>query len=144
MNISECIVLTPKEESTINHWAKGKNFPLRLVQRAQIIQLAAKGLFNHVIAERLNVSRLTVQLWRERFLALRLSGLEKDAPRPGRFPRIHQKKVTAIVNATLHTTPPDATHWSARQYGQSTGSQQEQYLANLETTPSKTSSGQNF
>ena len=30
------------------------------------------------------------------------------------------------------------------QYGQSTGSQQEQYLANLETTQSKTSSGQNF
>ena len=121
MNISECIVLTPKEESTINHWAKGKSFPLRLVQRAQIIQLAAKGLFNHVIAERLNVSRPTVQLWRERFLALRLSGLEKDAPRPGRFPRIHQKKVTAIVNATLHTTPPDATHWSARSMAKAQG-----------------------
>jgi transposase len=40
--------------------------------------------------------------------------LEKDAPRPGRFPKISYKKVTAIVNATLHTTPPNATHWSAR------------------------------
>jgi transposase len=98
-----------------------KSFPLRLVQRAQIIQLAAKGLFNHVIAERLNVSRPTVQLWQERFLALRLSGLEKDAPRPGRFPRIHQKKVTAIVNATLHTTPPHATHWSTRTMAKAQG-----------------------
>jgi transposase len=53
-------------------------------------------------------------LWRERFLALRLAGLEKDAPRPGRKPRINQRKVSAIVEATLHATPPAATHWSTR------------------------------
>lgn len=114
MNIAESIILSSEEETIINRWANGKRFPLRLVQRAQIIQLAAKGVFNHIIAERLNISRPTVQLWRERFLALRLVGLEKDAPRPGRFPKISHKKVMAIVNATLHTTPPNATHWSTR------------------------------
>lgn len=114
MNIADRIILAPKEEITINHWANGKSIPLRLVQRAQIIQLAAQGIYNHDIAQRLDVSRPTVQLWRERFLALRLPGLEKDAPRPGRFPRISQKIVTAVVNATLHTVPPDATHWSTR------------------------------
>ena len=114
MNIAERIILTKQEEATINRWAQGKSFPLRLIQRAQIIQLAANVTFNHDIAEQLNISRPTVQLWRERFLAFRLSGLEKDAPRPGRFPKISQKKVTTIVNATLQTTPPDATHWSAR------------------------------
>lgn len=114
MNISERIILTTEEQSTIDRWAHGKNIPLRLVQRAQIIQLSAHGVFNHDIANRLDISRPTVQLWRERFLALRLSGLEKDAPRPGCFPKISHKKVTDIVNATLHTTPPDATHWSVR------------------------------
>jgi len=114
MNIAERIILTPQEESTIRRWVQGKSYPLRLVQRAQIIQLAAQGVFNHKIAERLNISRPTVQLWRERFLTLRLAGLEKDAPRPGRFPKISHKKITAIVNATLHTTPPNATHWSTR------------------------------
>ena len=114
MNIAEEIIFTSQEEATINRWAHGKSFPLRLIQRAQIIQLAAQGIFNHIIAKRLNISRPTVQLWRERFLAFRLPGLEKDAPRPGRFPKISQKKVTAIVNTTLQTTPPDATHWSAR------------------------------
>ena len=114
MNITERIILTPKEQTTINRWAQGRSFPFRLVQRAQIIQLAAQGVFNHDIAKRLSVSRPTVQLWRERFLALRLPGIEKDAPRPGRIPRICHKKVTAIVNATLHTTPPNATHWSTR------------------------------
>ena len=63
-------------------WAKGKRFPLRLVQRAQIIQMAADGIMNQDIAVKLETSRPTVQLWRDRFLALRLTGLEKDAPRP--------------------------------------------------------------
>jgi transposase len=114
MNIAERIVLTPQEEATINRWAQGKSFSLRLIQRAKIIQLAAQGVFNHDIAKRLDITRPTVQLWRERFLSFRLSGIEKDAPRPGRFPKISQKKVTAVVNATLQTIPPDATHWSAR------------------------------
>jgi len=114
MNIAERIILIPEEQATIDRWSQGKRIPLRLVQRAQIIQLAAQGVYNHDIAKRLNISRPTVQLWRERFLALRLHGLEKDAPRPGRFPKISQKKITAIVNATLHTTPPHATHWSVR------------------------------
>lgn len=114
MNISERIILSPQENATINRWAHGKSIPVRLVQRAQIIQLASQGVFNQAIADELNTSRPTVQLWRDRFLSFRLSGLEKDAPRPGRFPKISQKKVTAIVNATLHTKPFDATHWSTR------------------------------
>lgn len=121
MNISERIKLTPEEDATINRWAKGKSFPLRLVQRAQIIQLSASGVFNHDIAAQLDISRPTVQLWRGRFLSLRLLGLEKDAPRPGRIPRIHHKKVITIVNAALHTTPPDATHWSTRSMAEAQG-----------------------
>ena len=121
MHIAEQIILTPQEETTINRWARGKSFPVRLVQRACIIQLAAQGVFNHEIASRLGVSRPTVQLWRERFLSFRLAGLEKDAPRPGRLPRISQKKVTAIVDATLHTKSPNATHWSTRSMAKAYG-----------------------
>jgi transposase len=53
-------------------------------------------------------------LWRERFLALRMAGLAKDAPRPGRLPRISEAQIRAVIEATLHTTPPAATHWSTR------------------------------
>lgn len=76
--------------------------------------MAADGILSQDIARELRISRPTVQLWRQRFLSLRLPGLEKDAPRPGRKPRIQQQKVNAIVNATLQTTPPNATHWSTR------------------------------
>ena len=108
------IVLSPEERVTINMWARGKRFPVRLVQRAQIILMATAGVLSQDIAVKLGTSRPTVQLWRERFLALRLAGMEKDAPRPGRLPRIPVKKINEVVEATLHTKPTNATHWSTR------------------------------
>ncbi len=108
------IVLSPEEQATIDMWARGKRFPLRLVQRAQIILMATAGVLNQDIAAKLGTTRPTVQLWRERFLALRLTGLEKDAPRPGRIPKIPAHKIATVVEATLHTTPSNATHWSTR------------------------------
>src|SRR3989338_6902310 len=111
---AEAIILAEKEQITIDAWAKSKKMPFRIVQRARIIQIASNNYENQEISAMLKISRPTVQLWRERFLALRLAGLTKDAPRPGRIPRVSHKKVMAIVHATLHTTPPDATHWSTR------------------------------
>ena len=94
---------------------------MRTVQRAQIVTMAADGIPSQDIAETLEVSRPTVQLWRERFLALRVEGLQKDAPRPGRIPSIPEKKVRAVVEATLRTTPPGATHWSIRTMAKAQG-----------------------
>lgn len=108
------ILLSPDEYSTLATWAQGRRVAFRLVQRARIIQMASDGARNQDIARTLGISRPTVQLWRERFLALRVAGLEKDAPRPGRLPRISERKVRAVVEATLHTTPSAATHWSTR------------------------------
>ncbi len=108
------IVLSDQERVTLQRWAKARSQAQRLVQRAQIILLAAEGMESQEIAVRLRVSRPTVQLWRERFLALRTPGLEKDAPRPGRIPAIPDSKIAAIVEATLHSQPPNATHWSTR------------------------------
>jgi transposase len=76
--------------------------------------MAANGTLNQDIAVKLGTTRPTVQLWRDRFLALRLSGLEKDAPRPGRLPSIPAEKIAEVVEATLHTKPSSATHWSTR------------------------------
>ena len=111
---AQTIVLSPEEQATLETWAHGRSLPARLVQRAQIIRMAAGGALNQDIARELRISRPTVQLWRQRFLALRVPGLEKDAPRPGRIPKISPRKIKAVIEATLHTTPPNATHWSTR------------------------------
>lgn len=119
--IAAPIILSPKERSTLDTWVRGRRLPVRLVQRAQIIQMAADGMQSQNIAQELGISRPTVQLWRQRFLALRLVGLEKDAPRPGRIPKIPEKKIHAVVEATLHTTPSNATHWSTRSLAKAQG-----------------------
>lgn len=121
MRVAEAITLSPDERIILDKWATGRSFPFRVVQRAQIIRMAADGVLSQVIARTLKISRPTVQLWRQRFLAFRLPGLEKDAPRPGRIPRISHRKVSAVIHATLHSTPPHATHWSARSLAKAQG-----------------------
>jgi transposase len=114
MNLAEPITLSPEERQTLDAWSSGRSLPFRVVQRARIICMAANGVLNQDIAKNLHISRPTVQQWRQRFLSLRLPGLEKDAPRPGRKPRILQRKIDAVVAATLHSKPSNATHWSTR------------------------------
>ena len=114
MRTAPAVVLSPEERATLATWARGRSFPLRLMQRARIVALASDGVPNQDIAREVGVSRPTVQLWRERFLALRMAGLQQDAPRPGRLPSISETKVRAVIDATLRTTPPGATHWSVR------------------------------
>jgi transposase len=121
MRTAPPVVLSPEERATLATWEKGRSFPLRLMQRARIIKMAGDGVSNQDIAREVGVSRPTVQLWRERFLALRIAGLEKDAPRPGRLPTIPEKKVRAVVEATLRTKPPAATHWSVRAMAEAQG-----------------------
>lgn len=114
MRKAEAILLSDEERAILAGWARARSLPLRLVTRARLILLAASGMENQRIAQKLGVSRPTVQLWRERFLSLRVAGLKKDAPRPGRIPGMSDEKVKAIIDATLQTKPVNATHWSTR------------------------------
>ena len=114
MRTAPPVVLSPDERATLATWERGRSFPLRLMQRARIVRMAGDGIANQDIAREVGVSRPTVQLWRERFLALRMAGLQKDAPRPGRLPSITEAKMRAVIEATLRTKPPAATHWSVR------------------------------
>ena len=54
-----------------------------VAQRARIVLLAADGVGNTEIAERLGVARQTVLTWRSRYAAGGLAGLEDEA-RSGR------------------------------------------------------------
>src|SRR6266478_32443 len=66
------------------------------------------------VGERAGYQPSTLLRWRQRYVEAGVAGLLKDAPRPGRRKRIRPEKVEAIVNATRHPTPRDATHWSVR------------------------------
>ena len=95
--------------------------PQKHALRAHIVWLAGEGQPNHAIAAELGISRPTVLLWRQRFKRFGVPGLLRDAKRPGRKPRLSPARVKAVVEATLHTTPPNATHWSVRSMAQAQG-----------------------
>jgi transposase len=86
----------------------------RVVLRANIVLGAARGQSNNSLAQELAVSRPTILLWRNRYRQAGVDGLLKDAPRPGRRKKVGAQKVESVLNATLNTTPRDATHWSTR------------------------------
>ena len=89
-------------------------------RRARIVLLAAEGLTNLAIAEKLDVSRRTVGQWRRRFAERRLDGLD-DEPRPGAPRKIGDDKITVAVTRTLETMPAEATHWSRRSMARASG-----------------------
>ena len=83
-----------------------------LALRARIVLLAAAGTPNQVIADKVQVSRPTVNKWRLRFAEQGLAGLA-DEPRPGPARQLDQRRVIAETLA-----PPPArlgvTHWTSR------------------------------
>jgi transposase len=66
------------------------------------------------VARKLSTSVPTVLLWRKRFETDGIAGLLEDRPRSGRPKRISEQREAAIVEATMKTTPKDATQWSVR------------------------------
>jgi transposase len=76
---------------------------------------------DQAIAAELNVGRRTPARWRARFLEQGPAGIERDAPRPGRTPRITAKKVRQVIAKTTSETPPNATHWSTRTMADAAG-----------------------
>jgi transposase len=69
----------------------------------------------------LETSKKTVSLWRARFANNRVSGIEKDAPRPGRDPSIPTATVELILHKTTQEKPKGATHWSTRTMAKAVG-----------------------
>ncbi len=121
MRVAPSLILDTQQRSQLERWSHGRSTPARLVLRSKIVLLAARGLQNKQIAKRLRIRRDTASLWRSRFLTHGTRGIEKDAPRPGRKPKISQRKVDEIIERTLNTKPPGATHWSARTLAKAVG-----------------------
>ena len=114
MRVAQTITVTDDQRVTLQRWARGRSTPVRLMQRAKMILMAADGVQNKEIARTLGVQPSTVGRWRKRFAQSGLAGIEKDAPRGGRKPTKQRRWAKRIIETTLHETPPNATHWSIR------------------------------
>ena len=99
-NVAVGIELSDEERVQLEAWTRRRTSSQALAQRSRIVLLAAAGLKNTEIAERLAISRSTAAIWRARFAEHRLDGL-LDEPRPGRPRTITDEQVEAVLVATL-------------------------------------------
>lgn len=114
MRVAEKIELNAQAERELRVLSQRRRVEARVQQRARIILLAARGWQNKDIATEVNLDRRQVALWRTRYLTAGVAGLLRDAPRPGRKPRVTAEMEAHLVNTTLQQKPVTATHWSTR------------------------------
>ena len=79
------IELSPAERASLESTSRRYSAPYRDVVRARIVLLAAQGLENVEIAQRLDTPAQIVSKWRKRFFEGGLAGLAERS-RPGRRP----------------------------------------------------------
>ena len=120
ISVAVSIEVSEEERAQLESWARRRTSAQALALRCRIVLLAAQGLNNTEIAERLGVHRPMVRKWRSRFAEYRLDGL-LDERRPGKPRTITDEQVEEVVVKTLESTPKDATHWSTRSMAREVG-----------------------
>ena len=79
--------ITNEERRELERRAQGEHVSRRVAQRARIVLLAADGVPNRQIAMLVGLNQNQVGMWRKRYAAMGMGGLE-DRPRPGRPRRV--------------------------------------------------------
>jgi len=121
MRVARGVKLSDTQRELLERVARARTSSVRFAARAKMILMAADGLTDQLIAKELGVTRQTIARWRGRFVLLGVAGIEKDAPRPGRKPKIPRQTVQKVVRMTTQEKPSDSTHWSTRSMARATG-----------------------
>ena len=92
MRTASVIELTDEQRRQLQRWVRSNTVSVRLARRAKVVLLAAQGMDNREIARELDIGRIQVGRWRERFAeggvaAIESEGREVDASGALRPPR---------------------------------------------------------
>ena len=118
VRIAPVVVLSEEQQAELTKLVRSQLTSVRLSQRARIVLLAAQGLQNKDIAQQLDVGRVQVARWRQRYAESGLDGIKRDLPRGAPPVKVDVKK---LVELTTQTKPEAATHWSTRKMGAQLG-----------------------
>ncbi len=121
MRAAQFVDLSSSEKQALTKLSNSRRSPLRLVERAKIVLLAAEGLENQQIGKELGITRQKASRWRMRYAEKGLPGIEKDSPRSGRRPMIADTTTEEVIRKTLNEKPANATHWSRSRMAKATG-----------------------
>lgn len=111
--------LTLEQKAELLRRTKTPTSTLQEALRARIVLRAAEGVDNAAVAAELGTSRVTVGLWRSRFLDQGLPGLETVA-RPGRPRSLPMEKVRRVITEVVQP-PAGRARWSRRSMAKAVG-----------------------
>ena len=108
------LAINPAQKQVLESMARAGSTPQMLARKCQLILLAGEGVPNHAIAQQIGLSRPTVIATRAAFARGGVEAIRRRQKRQRSrrvlTPELEQK----ILDTTLKTRPPDATHWSVR------------------------------
>lgn len=106
--------LDPSQKSLLVSLARAGSTPQSVARKCKVVLLAADGVPNNLIARQTGLSRPTVIAIRAAFTSGGIDEIRRRQTRRRsrrvRTPELEQR----ILDTTLQTRPPDATHWSVR------------------------------
>lgn len=121
MSKIERIEVPDADRARLEQLVQDRNTAQKVVWRARIVLLAGQGMRPGAIAAAVGKSLLTVRRWRRRYARAGVEGILRDATRPpGRKP-LSAEVIKQVVHMTLHSKPPNATHWSVRSMAAAAG-----------------------
>jgi transposase len=107
------LTISDDERAELVRRVRAHTAPQRMVRRCRVVLLAAEGVPNRRIALEVGINENQVGVWRKRFEADRLAGLE-DRPRVGRPRRYGHDDRLAIVAKATGERPAVDSQWSHR------------------------------
>src|SRR5438045_2289870 len=113
--------LRPEDRERLQAVVTDRKTPQHHVWRARIVLITADGAGTMAIRAATGKSKPTIWRWQERYMRAGFDGLFRDAPRGKAFARLSSEQIAAVVERTLHETPPNATHWTLRSMAEASG-----------------------
>lgn len=107
------IRLDPETRATLEGWVRASTTEQRKVKRARIVLLAADDWPSRRIAREIDVMTGVVSVWRKRFAASGIEGLQ-DKPRPGAKPiytAATDKRILAVLDQPV---PKGRARWDGK------------------------------
>ncbi len=120
-NVGLSIKLPGAERDQLERWESCHGTAQQIGLRCRIILCALAGEDNVAIADKLEISRATVQLWRKRVHEGGIGQVWQIAPGRGRKPHYAQARRERIIKAALQSKPKGMTRWSCRLMAQAQG-----------------------
>jgi transposase len=106
--------LDPSQKHALESLARAGTTPQSVARKCQVVLLASAGVANNSIAQQTGLSRPTVIAIRTVFGRDGVGALRQRQKRKRSRRVLTPELQQRILDTTLKTRPPDATHWSVR------------------------------